>query len=73
MGDSTGGCVSRELNSLIGVVKLTFTVVCGHEDPVARRATILQLSPPALACICLTVHPFMSNASKALAGGTTQV
>lgn len=63
----------RELNSLIGMVKLTFTVVCAHQEPAARHATILQLSPPALSCICLAVHPFMTNPSKALAGGTSQV
>jgi hypothetical protein len=63
----------RELNSLMGVAKLTYTVVCAHEEPDARKATILQLSPPALACMCLAIHPFMSNPEKAIAGGTTKV
>lgn len=62
----------RELNSLMGMVKLVLTVICGHEDPAARKATILQLSPPALAHTCLVLHPFMSNPSKALSGGTSQ-
>lgn len=53
----------------MGIVKLVFTVVCGHEDAPARKATILQLSPPALASVCLVLHPFMSNPEKALAGG----
>lgn len=57
----------------MGVVKFAFTVACSHQEPPARKATILQLSPPALASICLVLHPFMSNPEKALAGGTTQV
>ena len=62
----------RELCSLVGVVKFVCTTVSCHMDAAVRKACVLQLSTPALADACLTVHNLMRNPAYALRGGTSQ-
>lgn len=62
----------RELCSLIGVVKLVFVTICGHMEAAARKACVLQLSPPAMLDVCTVMHHFLSRPERALAGGTKQ-
>lgn len=62
----------RELCSLIGVVKLVFVTICGHMEAAARKACVMQLSPPAMLDVCAVVHNLLSRPDRALAGGTAQ-
>lgn len=64
--------VCRELCSLIGVVKLVFVTICGHMEPAARKACVMQLSPPAMLDVCTVVHNLLARPTRALAGGTQQ-
>lgn len=64
--------VCRELCSLIGVVKLVFVTICGHMEPAARKACVMQLSPPAMLDVCTVVHHLLARPDRALAGGTAQ-
>jgi hypothetical protein len=63
----------RELCSLVGVVKLVAVTICCHMETAVRKACVLQLSPPALSDVALTVHNLMRNTDYALAHGTGQV